>query len=97
MHGALRLAKIDRLPVARAQHHRARRFDGLETSIKGAKGVLLNITGGANLGLFEINEASTLVQESCDEEANIIFGATIKEELGDELVITVISTGFDEN
>lgn len=69
----------------------------LETSIKGAKGVLLNITGGANLGLFEINEASTLVQESCDEEANIIFGATIKEELGDELVITVISTGFDEN
>ena len=46
----------------------------LETSIKGAKGVLLNITGGANLGLFEINEASTLVQESCDAEANIIFG-----------------------
>ena len=69
----------------------------LETSIKGAKGVLLNITGGSNLGLFEINEASTLVQESCDEEANIIFGATIKEELGDELIITVISTGFDEN
>jgi len=68
----------------------------LETSIKGAKGVLLNITGGANLGLFEINEASTLVQESCDSEANIIFGATIKEDLKDELVITVIATGFED-
>lgn len=68
----------------------------LETSIKGAKGVLLNITGGANLGLFEINEASTLVQESCDSEANIIFGATIKENLKDDLVITVIATGFED-
>ncbi|WP_278682028.1 cell division protein FtsZ [Paraclostridium bifermentans] len=68
----------------------------LETSIKGAKGVLLNITGGANLGLFEINEASTLVQESCDSEANIIFGATIKEDLKDDLVITVIATGFED-
>ena len=68
----------------------------LETSIKGAKGVLLNITGGADLGLFEINEASTLVQESCDSEANIIFGATIKEDLKDDLVITVIATGFED-
>ncbi|MGL4913806.1 MAG: cell division protein FtsZ [Romboutsia sp.] len=68
----------------------------LETSIKGAKGVLLNITGGSNLGLFEINEASTLVQESCDAEANIIFGASIKEDLGDEISITVIATGFDD-
>ena len=68
----------------------------LETSIKGAKGVLLNITGGSNLGLFEINEASTLVQESCDPEANIIFGASIREDLGDEIMITVIATGFDE-
>lgn len=67
----------------------------LETSIKGAKGVLLNITGGANLGLFEINEASTLVQESCDPEANIIFGASIREDLGDEISITVIATGFE--
>ena len=69
----------------------------LETSIKGAKGVLLNITGGSNLGLFEINEASTLVQESCDPEANIIFGASIKEDLGDEISITVIATGFESN
>lgn len=68
----------------------------LETSIKGAKGVLLNITGGSNLGLFEINEASTLVQESCDAEANIIFGASIREDLGDEIMITVIATGFDD-
>ncbi|MGL5329771.1 MAG: cell division protein FtsZ [Peptostreptococcaceae bacterium] len=67
----------------------------LETSIKGAKGVLLNITGGSNLGLFEINEASTLVQESCDPEANIIFGASIREDLGDEISITVIATGFE--
>ena len=68
----------------------------LETSIRGAKGVLLNITGGANLGLLEINEASTLVQESCDPEANIIFGASIREDLGEEIRITVIATGFDE-
>ena len=68
----------------------------LETSIKGAKGVILNITGGASLGLLEINEASTLVQQSCDEEVNLIFGATIKEELQDEVKITVIATGFEE-
>ena len=69
----------------------------LETSIKGAKGVLLNVTGGGNLGLLEINEASTLVQESCDPEANIIFGASIRPELEEEIRITVIATGFDEN
>ena len=68
----------------------------LETSIKGARGVLINITGGPNLGLFEINEASTLVQESCDVDANIIFGATIKEHLEDTVKITVIATGFNE-
>ena len=68
----------------------------LETSIKGARGVLLNITGGSNLGLFEINEASSLVEQSCDEDVNLIFGATIKEELQDEVKITVIATGFEE-
>lgn len=67
----------------------------LETSIKGAKGVLLNVTGGPNLGLFEVNEASTIVMETCDPEANVIFGASIKEELGDEIMITVIATGFE--
>ena len=69
----------------------------LETSIKGAKGVLLNITGGSNLGIFEINDASTLVEQSCHEEVNLIFGATIKEELEDVLKITVIATGFEED
>ena len=67
----------------------------LETSIQGAKGVLLNVTGGPNLGLFEVKEASTLVMESCDPEANVIFGASIKEDLGDEIMITVIATGFE--
>lgn len=69
----------------------------LETSIKGAKGVLLNITGGAGMGLFEVNEAAELVTEAADEDANIIFGAVINEELNDELRITVIATGFENN
>lgn len=67
----------------------------LETSIKGAKGVLLNITGGADLGLFEVNEAAALVEDSTDDEANIIFGAVIDESLKDEIRITVIATGFE--
>ncbi|MEW9122311.1 MAG: cell division protein FtsZ [Thermotaleaceae bacterium] len=67
----------------------------LETSIQGAKGVLLNITGGANLGLFEVNEAAELVAQAADPDANIIFGAVIDEELKDEIRITVIATGFD--
>lgn len=67
----------------------------LETSIDGAKGVLLNITGGSDLGLFEVNEAAELVQKSADPDANIIFGAVIDESLNDELLITVIATGFD--
>lgn len=67
----------------------------LETSIEGARGVLLNITGGANLGLFEVNEAADIVADSADPEANIIFGAVIDEALQDEVRITVIATGFD--
>jgi cell division protein FtsZ len=66
----------------------------LETSIEGAKGVLLNITGGPNLGLFEVNEAAELVSQSADPDANIIFGAVIDENLKDEIRITVIATGF---
>ncbi|HQA61127.1 MAG TPA: cell division protein FtsZ, partial [Tepidanaerobacteraceae bacterium] len=65
----------------------------LETSIEGAKGVLLNITGGANLGLLEINEAAELISSVADPEANIIFGAVIDEKLQDEIIITVIATG----
>jgi len=68
----------------------------LETSIEGARGVLLNITGGPDLGLFEVNTAAELVQKSADPDANIIFGAVIDENLKDELLITVIATGFDK-
>ncbi|MEG1705170.1 MAG: cell division protein FtsZ [Clostridia bacterium] len=66
----------------------------LETSIEGAGGVLINVTGGKDLGLLEINEAAELVQKSVDPEANIIFGAVIDESIEDEIVITVIATGF---
>ena len=69
----------------------------LETSIRGAKGVLLNVAGGANLTLFEANAASSLVTESCDPEANIIFGTSIREDLGEDITITVIATGFESN
>jgi cell division protein FtsZ len=68
----------------------------LETSIEGAKGVLLNITGGANLGLLEVNEAAELISSVADPEANIIFGAVIDEKLQDEIRITVIATGFEK-
>lgn len=69
----------------------------LETSINGAKGVLLNITGGSNLGLFEVNEAAEIVSQAADADANIIFGAVIDENLKDEIRITVIATGFSNN
>ena len=68
----------------------------LETSIEGAKSVLLNITGGADLGIFEVNEAADLIRQSVDQDANIIFGAGIDESLQDDIKITVIATGFDE-
>lgn len=67
----------------------------LETSIEGADSVLINITGGDDLGIFEINEAAELIREAVSEDANIIFGAGIDESLGDEIQITVIATGFD--
>jgi cell division protein FtsZ len=67
----------------------------LETSIEGAKGVLLNITGGPDLGLFEVNEAAEIISQAADPEANIIFGAVIDESLDDEVRVTVIATGFD--
>jgi cell division protein FtsZ len=68
----------------------------LETSIEGAGGVLINVTGGRDLGLLEINEAAELVQKSVDPDANIIFGAVIDESIVDEIVITVIATGFSK-
>lgn len=68
----------------------------LETTINGAKGVLLNITGGPSLGLFEVNEAAEIISEAADPDANIIFGAVIDENLKEEIRITVIATGFDD-
>ena len=65
-----------------------------DMSIRGARGVLINITGSADLALHEINDASSLIQEEAHEDANIIFGAVIDERMGDELRITVIATGF---
>jgi cell division protein FtsZ len=67
-----------------------------DISIQGARGVLINITGGADLSLHEVNEAATLIQEEADDDANIIFGAVIDESMGDQLRITVIATGFGE-
>lgn len=69
----------------------------LETSIEGARGVIINITGGSDLGLHEVNTAAELVQRSVDPEANIIFGAVINENMGDEISITVIATGFEQD
>ncbi len=69
----------------------------LEASVDGAQGVLLSIQGGSDLGLFEINEAARLVQEAAHPEANIIFGAVIDDALGDEVRVTVIAAGFDDD
>lgn len=68
----------------------------LETSIQGAKGVLLNITGGTNLSLFEVNEAADIVQSASDPEVNLIFGAVINDNLKDEIIVTAIATGFEQ-
>ncbi len=69
----------------------------LEESVEGATGILLNITGGKDLGLFEVNEAAEIIQGAADVNANIIFGAVIDEEMGDEVRVTVIGTGFDHS
>ncbi|WP_416151035.1 cell division protein FtsZ [Salipaludibacillus sp. HK11] len=68
----------------------------LETSVDGAQGVLMNITGGTNLSLFEVHEAAEIVSSASDSEVNMIFGSVINENLKDEIVVTVIATGFDE-
>ncbi|AQY50716.1 cell division protein FtsZ [Listeria weihenstephanensis FSL R9-0317] len=68
----------------------------LETSIDGAKGVLMNITGGSNLSLYEVQEAAEIVSSASDEDVNMIFGSVINDELQEELIVTVIATGFDE-
>ena len=60
-----------------------------------SRGVLLNITGGPDLGLFEVNEAAEIISQAADPEANIIFGAVINKDLEEEIKVTVIATGFD--
>jgi cell division protein FtsZ len=67
----------------------------LEASMEGAQGVLMSIAGGSDLGLFEINEAASLVQDAAHADANIIFGTVIDDSLGDEVRVTVIAAGFD--
>ena len=67
----------------------------LEASIEGARGILLNIAGGSDLGLFEVNEAAEVIHGVAHPDANIIFGAVIDDEMGDEVRVTVIAAGFD--
>jgi cell division protein FtsZ len=67
-----------------------------DVSIKGARGLLINVTGGPDMSLYEVNEAASLIQEEAHEDANIIFGAVIDEKLADEIHVTVIATGFGE-
>ncbi|QQK76729.1 cell division protein FtsZ [Salicibibacter cibarius] len=68
----------------------------LETSVDGAQGVLMNITGGSDLSLFEVHEAAEIVSDASDPEVNMIFGSVINENLKDEVLVTVIATGFNE-
>jgi cell division protein FtsZ len=67
----------------------------LDVSIKGARGVLFNVVGGRNLGIHEVNEAASIIQEVVHPDAEIVFGAAIDESLGDEVKVTVIATGFE--
>jgi cell division protein FtsZ len=67
----------------------------LEQSVEGATGILLNITGGSDLGLFEVNEAAEIIQGAADQNSNIIFGAVVDDGMGDSVRVTVIATGFE--
>ena len=69
----------------------------LETSIDGAKGILLNISGSSDLSIFEVNEAAQIISDAADPDANIIFGSVIDESLGDKVQITVVATGFNSS
>jgi cell division protein FtsZ len=68
----------------------------LEASIEGATGIILNITGGSDLGLFEVNEAAEIVHNAAHQDANLIFGAVVDEAFGERVSVTVIATGFDQ-
>src|SRR5208337_4207405 len=67
-----------------------------DVSIKGARGLLINVTGGSDMALYEVNEAASLIQEEAHEDANIIFGAVIDDAMSDEIRVTVIATGFGD-
>ncbi len=82
---------------AREATERAINSPLLEATMKGAKGVLLSFAGGSDLGLMEVSEAAAIVQELADDDANIIFGTIIDEELGDQVRVTVVATGFDDS
>ncbi len=69
----------------------------LETSIKGATAVLLNVMGGYDLGMLEVSEAADLVQESADPDATILFGTSVREDMNDEIIVTIIATGFEQD
>jgi cell division protein FtsZ len=68
----------------------------LDLSIEGATGVLFNITGGPDMTMFEVDEAARIISQSADPDANIIFGAVVKEEMSEQVSVTVVATGFDE-
>ncbi len=89
------MAKGDGRAVEAA--HKAINSPLLETSISGARGVILNITGGRNLSLFEIQEAADVISSATHEDLNMIFGSVINDNLKDEIIVTVIATGFSEN
>jgi len=67
----------------------------LDVTINGARGILFNVTGGTNLSLFEVNQAAAIIKETASQDVNLIFGAVIDENMGDNIRITVIATGFD--
>jgi cell division protein FtsZ len=67
----------------------------LDISIDGARGILFNVTGGSNMSLYEVNQAASIIKEAAHPDVNLIFGAVINEEMGDQIRITVIATGFD--
>jgi cell division protein FtsZ len=69
----------------------------LETDIRGATDAIINITGGNNLSLFEVEDAVEVIREAAGTDINTIFGAVINESLGDDIIVTVIATGFDQN
>ena len=68
----------------------------LDTTVEGAKGILVNVTGSSDLGILEVNEAINLIKEAVDPEADIIFGTAVNDDLGEEVVVTVVATGFEK-